>query len=308
MVLQWFWSPPQPQVYNTSPLLSGWLDGLHTSSTGLYISLAIVFVISLAVGFFYNYLVNEHEVLFKQTYLPVLFFFYFSHLFQEQSILTPHFFASLFILLIVYRYLSLDGRQPRTTPFLDMGFFTGMAFCLTPDTILFVPAILLALIASAYLTFKTFMLYVTGFIIPLYFLGIGYFLAGQWEVYTIFFSTNVFAFDLQRLMINPYHAAILGIAALVLLFSIAGLRDNYMKNTIRARKSQQMLFYMLLSALSAVVLSKAPVGQVFTFVALPLSPFVSYYFIKTKMGWFRESLFALLFVIIIIAVYVTRFI
>jgi hypothetical protein len=300
-VLFWLWQSPAPPVYYTSPLMAVWLEALHQTTGGVYISAALVFVLSLGVAFGFNYLINRQEILFRQTVFPVFFFFYYSHLFPQQNLLSPHFFSGILIVLIIYKYLALEARGTNTTPFIDMGFFTGLAYCISPDMLLFVPAIFLSLLASGYFSFKTLMLFVTGLFIPIYFLGIAFFLADEWPTFITIFTETTFTLDYTRFDIDYYHIAILAITVVVLIAGISGLRSHYMKNTIRARKAQQMLAFFIVNGLCVVFCSKAPIEQSFTIVAAPLSVFVSYYFLLTKGAWIRQILFSLFILIIIIA-------
>lgn len=285
-----------------SPLLSQWLPQLAQTSTGRYVSMAIMFAISLAVGFIYNQIMNNNEVLYRQSFFPVLFFFYLCHLFGEQNLLSPQLIASVFCLLLVYKFLSLDPRNIKTTPFLDMGFFMASAFCVLPETIVFFPALLLSLIVAGYLKIKNLLLLLTGCSIPLYFLWIGYFLAGNTQAYYQLFSFDFFWFDAARFeQLAMLDFIALGFILFVLLISLMGLQTNFSKNTIRTRRAQQMLLFFLVSGVACVVFSTSPVKQSVTVLALPVSPFLSYYFLKTKKAWWKETLFALFFIIIIIA-------
>lgn len=304
IAIQVFWLFYLPQniaLTSNSPLLKYWLPQFSTSSNSIYISLAIVFIGTLLVGFAYNQIINNNEVLFRQSFFPVLFFFYLCHLFGAQNLLSPQFLASIFLLLVIYKFLSLDPRNIKTTPFLDMGFFMAAAFCILPDTILFFPALLLSLIVAGYLRIKNFLLLLTGISIPLYFLWIGYFLAGQTDDYYTLFNFDFLLFDAERFThLSVYDSLALGFVGLVLLISLANLQGNFTKNTIRTRRSQQMLLSFLASGIACVIFSKAPVKQAFTMLALPLAPFLSYYFLKTKRPLWRETLFALFFIIAII--------
>jgi hypothetical protein len=306
-VLFWLWQPPIPPVYFTSPLMAVWLDALHNTAGGIYTSAILVFVLSLGVGFGFNYLINRQEILFKQTVFPVFFYFYYSHLFPQQHLLSPHFFSGILIVLIIYKYLSLEARSSNTTPFIDMGVFSGLAYCISPDMLLFIPAILLSLLASGYFTLKTLTLFLAGFCIPLYFLALGFYLADEWPTFISIFTEKTFTLDYTRFQLSYYHIAILAITVFVLIVSASGLRTHYMKNTIRARKAQQMLAFFILSGLCVVFCSRAPIEQSFTVIVAPLSVFMSYYYLLTKGAWFRQLLFSLFILIIIIAVVEVHF-
>lgn len=286
-----------------SPLISPWLAALHGSTIGLYSSVIISFLLALVIGLVFNFLVNTKEVLYKPSYFPALFFFYLTHIFANQSLLSPQLIAAVFCLLLVYRFLSLDSRNITTTPFLDMGFFSAAAFCVLPETIFFIPALLIALIIAGYLSFKNFLLLLTGMTIPIYFLGIGYYLAeGNLSTYSQLFNFDFLSIDIERFShFSWLDYGILGFIAFVLLLSFFDLQSNFSKNTIRTRRALQLLTFFLLAGLASIFFSTAPVNQSLTLVALPLAPYVSYYFLKTKKAFWRETLFSLFFIILIIA-------
>lgn len=290
-------------VTASSPLISPWLKGLHSGTAGLYISTILSFVLSLAIGLVFNAVVSANEVLYKQSYFPALFFFYLTHIFGSQTLLSPQLIAVIFCLLLVYRYLSLDPRNIKTTPFLDMGFFSAAAFCVLPETIFFIPALLIALIIAGYLTFKNFLLLLTGMTIPVYFIGIGYYLVqGNFDEYSKIFSFDFLSVDVSRFTNFSWaDYSILGFIAFVLLLSVFTLLGNISKNTIRTRRALQLLTFFLIAGLASIFFSSSPVNQSLTLIALPLSPYLSYYFLKTKRAFWRETLFALFFIILIIA-------
>lgn len=291
------------KISANSPLISPWLATLHSSTIGLYSSVIISFLLAVGIGLAFNFLVNTKEVLYKPSYFPVLFFFYLAHIFASQSLLSPQLIAAVFCLLLVYRFLSLDPRSIKTTPFLDMGFFSATAFCVLPETIFFVPALLIALIIAGYLSFKNFLLLLTGMSIPIYFLGIGYYLAeGDFSTYSQLFNFDFLNIDIERFSnISWLDYSILGFIGFVLLLGFFDLQGNFSKNTIRTRRALQLLTFFLLASLATIFFSTAPVNQSLTLVALPLSPFISYYFLKTKKAFWREMLFSLFFIILIIA-------
>lgn len=290
-------------IYSKSPLVSGWLATLHNTTTGTYISVVIAFILSLSIGLVFNSLINNNEVLFRQSFFPALFFFYLTHIFARQSLITPQLITVVFCLLLIQRFLSLDPRNIRTTPFLDMGFFASAAYCVLPESVFFIPALIIALVIAGYLTFKNFLLLLTGITIPLYFLGMGYFLAqGNLNTYWQIFSFDFLSFDIERFShFSVLNYVVLGFIAFVLLISTFDLQSNIAKNTIRTRRALQLLSLFLIAGLASVFFGSSPVNQSLTLVALPLSPYLSYYFLKTKKAVWRETLFALFFIILIIA-------
>lgn len=283
--------------------MKDWLDALHATENGLYISMGISFLISLTCALFFNRMLNDAEVLYRQTYFPALFYFYFCNLFPVQSVITPHLLASVLLLLLVYKFFSLEKGVEKATPFLDMGFFSGLAFFFTPDTLLFIPALWIALTISGYLTFRRVMFYITGFSIPIYFIGLGSFLADKWGYFVEYFIYSHFTFDLNRFNISIEQMVLIGFIILVLMVSASRVAANFNKNTIRSRRSQQGMFFFMLSGLGVTLVSEVSVYQVFTLFALPLSPFIAYYFLKNKRRWMRETVFALFFIISIIALF-----
>ncbi len=290
-------------VFSSSPLLSSWLPAFHQNINGFYISIAIAFILSLSIGFVLNFLINDKEVLFRQSVFPAFFFFYLCHIYGVQNIITPQLLASIFCMLLVFKYLSLDPRNIKTTPFLDMGFFVASAFCILPESIWFFPSLIIALVVAGYLTFRNFLLLLTGMSIPIYFLAIGYYLVdGDWVNYAKFFNFDFLVFNIERFTsISVTDYMIWGYILFVLLIGLLTLQVNFSKNTIRTRRSQQLLLLFLLSGIAGVIFSSSPLNQSLTLLALPFSVFLSYYFLKTKRAFWRETLFALFFIILIIA-------
>lgn len=302
--LQYFFAPlPLPVHTGDGLFVKGWLQLLHSTQTGIYVSMGISFLLTLVMGFIFNSLINHYEVLFRQSYFPALFFVYFTHLFPGQGYLSAELLALFFVFLQISRYITLNTAGLSGTPFLDIGLLGGIAFFFSPDALFFIPAIFFGLAISGHLTFKVIVFLFTGFSLPVYFTGVVYYLTDNWADFLGYFVYSHFAFAPQRFLWPWQYLVVAGFVFTILFISLLGITANFNKNTIRSRRLQQGLLLFFICSLGPIILSTSPVYQSFTFMAIPISPFVSYYFLKTKKVFLRETLFALFFIISIIATF-----
>lgn len=302
--LQLFFAPlPLPVQTGDGLYVRGWIHLLHSTQTGIYWSMGASFLISLTIGFIFNSLTNSFEVLFRQSYFPALFIVYFTNMFPGQGYLSADLLALVFVFLQLYRYITLNPARASGTPFLDMGLLGGIAFFISPDALFFIPAIFLGLAISGYLSFRVIVFLLTGFALPVYFTGLVYYLTDNWPTFSGYFVYRHFTFLPQRFVLPWQYLAVGGFVLAILLISLSGIMANFNKNTIRSRRLQQGLLLFLVCGLGPLATSFSPVYQSFTLLSIPLSAFITYYFLKTKKPIIRETLFALFFIISIIATF-----
>jgi hypothetical protein len=91
----------------------------------------------------------------------------------------------------------------------------------------------------------------------------------------------------------------------LLLFSLFKLRANFYKNVIRMRNFQWVFLFCLVISVGVAFISNEKILFPFSLLAVPLSVFISYYFLTLKKTWYFESLF-ILWAVSIIYCYVSH--
>jgi len=74
----------------------------------------------------------------------------------------------------------------------------------------------------------------------------------------------------------------------VSLFAVLRMYQNYFRNTTKAKRTLQMFIILMLISVILMLTGKQNAKQEFSFIALPLSVYFSYYFSNYKFSLLKE--------------------
>ncbi len=258
-----------------------------------YFVLGLLLVISQA--FHLNYVFNKNEVIYKNSWLPSLFYVLLMSLIPQFLAFQPVLITnsiSIFILEKIFRLYK--NQQP-----LSLDFDTGMLISIS--SLFYFPSIFISLLFfSGIIILKPFSWrdWVVGFLgmlLPFFLMFTYYFLTDQFQYFTArFFTSNIRQqIDVAQLLPQGFGVTI-GYISLLLLLSVFALQKNFSKNVIRTRNYQQMMFIFIITA--ALEILTSPVNQLYRFIilAIPFSFLIAYYFLAIKKTWFAETAFWIL--------------
>jgi hypothetical protein len=277
-------------------LLLSFLSGLPNFIT-LILSIALVSIEAI----YLNVLVNRHEVLYKNSYLPALMYALLMSLSSANLVNHPVIFSNLFLLLALDRIFSLFKNESPISPLFDSGFLISIASLFYFPVITIFPLFLIALLILRPFSLREWMIALIGFFLP-------------WFFYCVFlFWTDQLGPGLKNIFINIYPAlpslrftlnkpmiALLIFLGILSFLSINGLRRNFYKNVIRTRVNQQILVLYFLIVWTSAFFIKDVLFYHLTMFAIPLSVFFGNLFLGGKSRlWIPEvSLWILIGLII----------
>ena len=264
--------------------------------TSLNIILAgvVVFVQALLL----NRIVNNHNLLNKQTYLPALFFVIVC------SVLTPFLTLSMpllcnFLLLYVFNKLILSYKKSDAiSVYFDLGLVVGIA------TILYFPMIGLLLFTWCCLIilrpfyWREWISSLIAFLLVMFFLAVYYFYNDKltnfldiWQP----FQTPL------NLFINIKYSQYLVLLPIVatLFLGLLSLQENFYKSFVMVRKGFLVLFLLSIVILFSFYLSPDFAIIHFILLAVPVCVLMAYYFLYAKRKWIYETLFFTIIVFIL---------
>ncbi|HNP47923.1 MAG TPA: hypothetical protein PKL85_03755 [Bacteroidia bacterium] len=248
-------------------------------------------IISLEAIYF-NLLLNRHEVLYKNSYLPSLCFVLLASLSSSLLLVHPVHLVNLIFLRVFDKIFSLFKNESPVRALFDSGFLLGIA------ALLYLPALpmyLLFLIAVSLLrpfSWREWLVMLSAFFLPYFFISVYFF----WEQeLLIFWKGYIGKFKHLWPQLNMQFTLSEKILMLVmsglLVLSLVKLRGNYYKNIIRTRTYQQIVFLCLLINGAAVLLIHKIEWIHFAALAIPIAMFYAYYFVSAKKRmWFAELL------------------
>ncbi len=261
-------------------------------------------ILSALISFqaiYLNLMINRHEVIYKNTFLPSFMFAVLISSTPSFMQFHPVHLVNLLMLFILNRAFTLFKNDSPVSALFDCGFLSGIAALIYFPAVIILPFLLITLIILRPFKIKEWLITIIGIILPYFFLSVFLFwnhnIAGFWKLYIGMF------YDLSpHLTIQPYPAVtVLCIYLLVLLvYSLVKLRLNYRKNIIRTRSNEQVIFLLLITGAGWLLLSEKIDIIHFGFLMIPLSIFCSYLFISAgkRTMIFEYVLWVLLILIV----------
>ena len=265
-----------PQMYH--PIID---ISLNVGLAGL-----VVFVQALLL----NRIVNTHNLLNKQTYLPALFFI------VACSVLSPFLTLSIpllcnFLLLYIFNKLLLSYKSlDAISVFFDIGLVIGLA------TILHFPLICLLLFTWCCLIilrpfyWREWISSLIAFLLVMFFLAVYYFYNDKLNYFLSIWRPFESPLKLfVTIKFNQYLVLLPIVAALFL--GLLSLRVNFYKSFVMVRKGFLVLLLLSIVIVFSYYLSLDFAITHFILLAAPACVLMAYYFLYAKRKWIYETLF-----------------
>ena len=133
-----------------------------------WLNFVILAIIISVQAVYFNLMVNKHEVLYKNSYLPSLIFALIISSTPGLMQLHPVHFINLFVLIIFDRIFSLFKNDHPNSALFDAAFLTGLAgLFYFPALLLFVVLIISMSIIRPF-NFREWMIFFVGFLSPFF--------------------------------------------------------------------------------------------------------------------------------------------
>jgi hypothetical protein len=265
-----------------------------------WINFLLLLVLISGQVIFLNVVVNRHEVLYKNTFLPAFIFALLVSGTPAMMQIHPVYVITLLVLMILDRAFTLFKNDQPVSALFDSGFLSGLAALICFQGIIVFPFYIISLAILRPFRFKEWLITLIGFILPFFLWGTYLFwnhsLIENVESYMMHFRNIHSVWDLQS---NLKAWIFIMYVGLLLLLSLVKLRMNYRKNIIRSRSYQAILFILLLFGGAWISLAGNIRMVDFAFLLIPVSVFCAYYFAaaKKRMQLYEYALWGLIAII-----------
>jgi len=277
-------SNPMP-LYNILYSFIGSLPAWAGGTFGFFLTLSQVFHL--------NFIVNKHEVLYKNSYLPALFYLLFVSMIPQFLTFHPVLITNTILLFVLDKLFKVYKNPAAMSLAFDSCFLIGLA------TLFYLPAIsFFLLFAISILILKTFswrdwLVGLIGLSLPFFFTFIYYFWSDDLGTFAQkFFLNNIRQlWDTSGLVLQGYRITLAVISVLFVL-TLIRIRQHFYKNVTRIRNFQQVIFILLgVALLSLIFTSGSAAVYRFSILVIPIAVMISYYFLAAKKKWWTELLF-----------------
>ncbi len=276
------------------------LYGIISSITGTHPIPGILFSI-LLVSLMAFLVVNLNTVLFfinERTFLPALFYILISALFPQYQVMNPAFFGAVFLMLAIMRIMETYRIQGTAYNFFDAGLLIGTGSLFYANLIWFGAITISGIILLRALNLKEILLSILGLLTPFVLAAGFYYVSGKNPLdllylldFNLFGRRAEFVFEPVTVIAILYTGAIT-LMALSHLFMIIGTKK------IQARKTFSLLLWILLISVLIWFFVPSVSVEIIWIAAIPLSYYLSHYFIFLKKKLLPEILFTLFFLLI----------
>lgn len=286
-----FISPAIVPVNHTMPLYE--LVG-ELFSNAPWLGTFIAFILVVGEAFLLNYIVNENEVVSKQSYLPALFYILFISNNNDMLLLSPPLFANLFILFATHKLLTSYRKDNAFSQAFDAGFLISIASLFYFPCVVFLPLLGVGLILMRPFNWREWLISFIGALIPYIFVITIYFWKDKLDA--LFFDKMFFSLSHEKITqaLPKSFYFMIGTGWLILLFSIGKLFQGVGIGSQKTKKSIVLLIWFFFFSALSIFIAPEIATKYFAPIVIPTAVFCGNYFANIKKQWWAEFLFLLL--------------
>ncbi len=277
----------------------GWLDDFSIANPPL--SMALMLVLLVAEAVLLNFILGIHRLMdHKQLVAAALYLILMgsSPLMAQPNIMLV---VNLVMIVLLHVVLSLFGQQEPYSRLFDAGLLLGIASLIYLPSIFFLFFLLVALMIFQLFHWREWLIPIIGLATPFIFVAVWFFRTDQLLIQYDFFISKVTFIQPE---IFPLSAPYLVIWFLLLLLFFMGLPLSirlFNDNTADVRKKFRVIAFMLIFALLSAFFAGADLKWHLHIAIIPLTVFITTYFMRHKHSFWGEIIITLIFVAAIAA-------
>lgn len=286
-------------IYESDPMpLYGLLKiVLHNNhNLGVILSFLLVSLMAFLLVSFNTSVFFIHE----RTFLPALFYVLLGGLFPDQQLLNPVLPASIFLILGLMRIM--DGYHISGTAYnyFDAGILISTGSLFYANMIWFGVLVIIGIALLRTGNLKEIVISILGLLTPyLITFGIYYVIGKDLGALTKLLGANLFSKPLF------YPFPVLTIVALIfcatlIFISIVQLIKQMNTKKIKSRKTFSLMIWTLIVTMIVYFALPSASVELIWFASIPISYFLTHYFVFVKKKLVPDLLFTLLFVFILL--------
>lgn len=266
-----------------------------TNHPGVIISFLLVVIISFLLVNFNttSFFINE------RTYLPALIYILAGGFFPECQSLNPALPAALFLMLAIIRIMDGYRKQGVANNFFDAGILISTGSLFYANLIWFGVLIIIGIVFIRTLNLSSIMISLLGLLTP-YLITFGvYYVAGK-DIralltlirVNLFLRTEGYFFS-RLTIVSLILGSIIVIISLTYLFTLLNTKK------IKSRKTFSLLIWTFLISVAIFFIMPSVSVESVWITAIPVSYFLTHYFIFIKKRWLPEIFLSVMFLLIL---------
>lgn len=259
------------------------------------IRVLIVFILIYLQAIHLQFILNRHEVLYKESWLPALMYVFLATILPEFQFFHPMLFINSFLLLALDRIFFLYKNDKPLPLDFDTGFIIGIASLFYLPLLIFILFFGAALILLRPFSWRDWATGIIGVFLPLFFAFCFYFLNDKFMLLyeKLALSGIKSPKNFDEIFKKQYFYA-LAVPAVISLLGLLRQFINFYKNVTRTRLNQLVIVMFAVTALLAAVFAETIQLYRFMILAIPAAVWAGYYLLSLKKLFIAEAFFILL--------------
>ncbi len=300
-ILLWlpgFLHPSAPVELVYMPFYSG-LDTFLRANPLL--SVILGFLVSMGEAFLLNYIIYQHHILTKRSWLPALMFVVFSACTPGLLWLHPQHLAGIFLLGALHLLLATYRRDKAFGSVFNSGILIGIAALFYLPSIIFLLFAIVCIILLRPFIWREWIILILGTTVAPIYAGVYYFWHDQLREATheLIIDPIVNRDFFLKLPVEYYFLT--AMTGLMLFVSAGRFLSGAGTSTLKTKKGISVMLWFLVFSLLAIIPAQNNAVAGIIFAIYPLSLFASNYFLVARRLWLAESIFILLILSIAIS-------
>ena len=281
----------------TAPLSRIFFHYLSNIDNHILWSLIVSALMVFMQSFLLNYIVSQHSILYKDTFLPGLFFVLLNSFYPQQAELTPQLISNTFVILLFQRLCFLyESPKPLLLVF-DAGMYLGLGILFNYDLSVFLPFILISVVIFTSFNIRYLIISLLGILVPLYFTAIIFYLNDNLNE-LIFYVKQSF----EKQLLKTFNTAFTQFIPWIILFPIVfisgfELQQHFFRNKVKTRRIIQSVGLMMLFGILSLFIENTNFIYAISYLSVPMSIILAYFFISEKKFLLKELIVIALIVL-----------
>jgi hypothetical protein len=258
------------------------------------VSVLLGFLLSLGEAFLLNYIIYQHHILTKRSWLPALMFVVLSACTPGLLWLNPQLIAGLFLLGALHLLLATYRTDKAFASVFNSGILIGIAALFYLPSIVFLLFAIVCIILLRPFIWREWIIMILGSTVAPIYTGVYYFWNDKLHYVTqeIIINPIIHRDFFLKLPVEYYFLT--AMTALMLFVSASRFLSGAGTSTLKTKKGISVMIWFLVFSLLSVLPAQNNAVAGIIFAIYPIALFTSNYFLVARRIWLAESIFLLL--------------
>ncbi len=263
-------------------------------------------ILGILLLFFQVLLINRMSAFNNLSYynslFPGLFYVLILSLIPDIHPMSAVLVGNTFIILAIFQMFQTIHRNQRSKRLFNAGFFVSIAAFVDLNFIYLAPFFIFAANAIILVRIRDIVLYLLGFLAPLYFLFAYWILIDHFHAGTTFIGTHLQLFQYEFIYQN-YGIIKAGVIGFLVLFLLGTFSTVVMRTNIFVRNKLTFLFYLMVFSVLVFGLTFDTRLEDLQIIILPLGILMGLYMVSVRKANIAESFHLLLLILVVLFQY-----